>query len=135
MNRPSIGQYLAGAFLGNAPLLFLDLALTFVDPVILSSLGVFLQIVVYSTMFIGGILAAFLVARIALSRYVTVGLTTGFFCSLVNLLLELSLFGSLFFAFYNGYLNVLLFVGGSAIGGLMRQLQVVRFRRKKTSTK
>jgi len=134
MNRPAIRQYLAGAFLGNAPLLFLDLALSFFDPVFLHSLEAFLQVVVLSVMFVSGMVAGFLVARMAISRFVEVGLTTGILCFLINFLLSFSLIQLFFFGSFNGYVG-LLFVGGGAFGGLLRQQQVGKLRRKKLSSR
>ena len=134
LNPPTVGQYLAGAFLGNAPLLFLELALTFVDPVFLHSLEAFLQVVVLSVMFVSGVLAGFMVARMAISRFVVVGLTTGFLCFLLNFLLSRSLVQLFFFGSYNGYVG-LLFVVGGAFGGLLRQQQVGKLRRKRLSSR
>lgn len=114
--------------MGNAPLLFLVFALTFINPTVLNAWTPLIQIIIYSTMFGGGVLAGFLVSRTVLNRYLAVGLITGAFCYLLNMVYSLFMLQFLLAKSFSEYLQLLFYVLGGLLGGLLRQ--ILRGRRK-----
>ena len=119
--RPRIGQYLVGALSGTTPLLFLALALTFVDSATLSSWSTYLRVLVFGFMFVGGIMAGFIVARVVSSRHLLVGLVAGMFSYLLSLVYALFLLQFLLSRDFNIQLQLFSYVTGGAVGGFMAQ--------------
>lgn len=118
--RPGIGRYLAGGFLGNTPMLFAVFALTFVEPSVLHTWTLYIHVLVYSAMFVGGVLAGFIVTRMVPSGYLVAGLIAGASCFLISVLYSLFL-GFLLSEYFRGYLQLLVYCVGGGLGGILRQ--------------
>ena len=114
MREPNFGHYLAGAILANAPILILASVISFIEfevPILVLSTFAFVSI------FIGAVIAAFLVAGKANTHYVRIGLMTGLFSFLVYGVLVSFIFSDK----TGGVWLVIGFVLGGCIGGILRR--------------
>jgi hypothetical protein len=91
--RPSLLQYLVGALAGNAPLVFLLFALTFVEPSAILANQDIVNVIILFSMLGGGLLAGFLIEKKVGTReraqLFPVGMVMGLLCYLLNYILAI----------------------------------------------
>lgn len=116
IEQPGIKIYLAGAGLANAPMIFVVIFISSMDQGIKT-----VTAISFLAIFVGAVIAGFMVAGKVLSRYVTVGGMTGLFGFLFYIVFVL-----IFFKILTGdFWTAMVFVIGGCIGGNLRSIRKV----------
>jgi len=119
--------YLIAALLGNSPLMFLVLLLTF-EPAILFGNQPFFQALFFSVMFVGAALSSYLLVGRFIYRPHVIGLATGSLSYVVFFVYNVFLYRE--YMVLGGSWPVLAFISGGIVGGLLRDM--VRKRRRRS---
>ena len=131
--RPSLQQYLVGGLLGNAPLIFLLLGLTFAEPTAISAnTGIVNAIILFSILG-GASLAGFLIQEKAGTRQTIrifpIGMAMGLCCYFVNYVLA---FASFIPRTFSEFVTIAAFEAGS-VSGVFLRAQTSKQPRKKAA--
>jgi len=118
--RPGLSVYLIAAFMSNAPLMFLVLALTFIEPAVLMGYQLLLQVLFFSVMFSGAMLASYLLVRRFVQRPQALGLATGSLAYAIYTIYTIFLYRDLMIL--GGYWPILAFLSGGIAGAQLRHM-------------
>lgn len=117
--QPSIWTYVTGGLIGNIPLLFLLFMLNFVFSTVFYKPTV--EIYIYVTIFIGAVLAGYIVTRTVKHQHPIIGLVTGASCYLFNVIFSTFFPQFFFLELLKEYFLFMFYVVGGIFGGFLRQ--------------